>query len=456
VTVYPIDYDLTIIGGTSAGIQAAIAASRRARVALVAPQPWIAQHNWRQQSLYKFLHRSWVTGYSRSETGPERHVEQAAHWTSGMVSVLEERYSAAALSSLGIDVIVDGGAFQSHPYLQFQAGNRCLRSRAYLLAITTPSRPPAIPGFNAKKCLTPENALARLLQPSCSGQQHWLVVGDDPTAVEIAQLVSRCGVAVTLLVTSSKLLPLEGQEVSTLLQAKFEAEGITVLAGRTIQQVQAQGNRQRVSVSHGAAKIGDLVVDEILWCDRNQIQWPEALNLEAAGVKQLSDRIITNPYLQTTNPQIYGCGNLLGGYDRAELAHYEAAIAVKNALSGNKHPCHYHPVAWSVNIDPVLARVGLTEAQAQARYGQQVTVLRQFYKHFDVAQLHGEPLGFCKLVAHKNGKLLGATLLGSGATAMISTLSLAISQQLNVKDLARLAIAAPTWAELLWQTAAQY
>jgi pyruvate/2-oxoglutarate dehydrogenase complex dihydrolipoamide dehydrogenase (E3) component len=197
------------------------------------------------------------------------------------------------------------------------------------------------------------------------------------------------------------------------------------------------------------AKVSTLIVDEILWCDRGQVQWPEVLNLADAGVKHLSDRIVANAYLQTTNPQIYVCGNLLGGYDRAELFHYEAAIAVKNALFGNKLLCHYHPVAWSVQVDPALARVGLTEAQAQARYGQQVSVLHQPYKYFDAAQLWGEPLGFCKLIAHRNGKLLGATLLGAKATALAPTLSLAISQQLNLKDLARLATVAPSWAELL-------
>jgi pyruvate/2-oxoglutarate dehydrogenase complex dihydrolipoamide dehydrogenase (E3) component len=457
VTTYYTDYDLTIIGGTSAGIQAAIAAARcRARVALVAHQPWNTQSLWLQYSLYEFLHRSWATGCPHLETVPEYPIEQAARLTSNVVSALQERYSVAALSSLGIDVISISGEFYNRPHLQLQVGDRCLRSRTYLLAMTVQPLPAGIPGLLVGKYLTPEDALGRLLQPGHLGNQHWLVVGDDPTAVEMSQLLARCGIAVTLAAPASRLLPLEDQDVSALVQAQFEAEGITVLTGQTIQQVQAQGNRQRVSLSHGAAKVSDLVVDEILWCDRNQVQGLEALNLAAAGVKQLSDRIVTNSYLQTTNPQIYVCGSLLGGYDRAELGHYEGAIALKNALFGNKHPCHYHPIAWSVQINPELARVGLTEAQAQARYGQQVSVLRQSYKCFDAAQLHGESLGFCKLIAHKDGKLLGAALLGTEATAMVSTLSLAIAQKLNVKDLARLAVAAPTWAELLWQTAAQY
>jgi pyruvate/2-oxoglutarate dehydrogenase complex dihydrolipoamide dehydrogenase (E3) component len=467
VTAYPIDYDLTIIGGTSAGIHAAIAAARcRARVALVAPKPWNTQGLWLQQGLYEFLHRSWATGCAHLETVPERRTEQAARWTNSVVSTFKERYSVPALSLLGIDVIIGSGEFHNHPYLQLRVGDRCLRSRAYLLAMTAQPTPAAIPGLVVEKYLTPEEALGQLLQPSHLENQHWLVIGDDPTAVEVSQLVARCGIAVTLLAPASRLLPLEDQDVSALLQAQFEAEGITVLTGRTLRQVQAQGDRQQVSISNkmasnrtasnSAVKVSTLMADEIVWCDRDQVQWPETLNLATAGVKQLSDRLVTNPYLQTTNPQIYTCGSSLGGYDRVELAHYEAAIAVKNALFGNKYSCRYHPVAWSVNVDPALARVGLTETQAQAQYPQRVLVSRQSYKYLDAAQSQGNPLGFCKLIAHKDGRLLGGTLLGTEATALISTLSLAISQQLKLQDLARLATAAPIWAELLWQTAAQF
>ncbi len=457
------DYNLVIMGGTSAGLQAAIAAARQnvrvaPRVALVAPQPIAAESTWAIQALAKFSQDFFRGSFWRADQNFEqKDLElktfraQAAEWVSAKVATLKAQYSPAYLAGLGIDLINSPGQFQSRPELHFFADGRMLRSRAYLIASDRVCLDAGIPGLCSDDYLTPSTVwpyLQKLLQTGTVSR--WLVIGDQPSAIELAQTLARLGEQVTMAVPGASLLAQEDPDAVFWLQAHLEAEGITILTQTTIQQVKPAGKGWRVQLDQ-ARKF--LIADQILLCPTEN--WVDLLNLGSTWVRYNQQRIWVNDRLQTSQPQIYACGDLLGGYAMPQIAHQEASLAVHNALSpSKKRSIDYECLPWSLQTDPVWARVGMSETQARKTYGNKAYRVKQTDATFDQERLRSEAVQFCKLVVHQNGQILGATIFSPSAMELIQVVGLSLQQRLKVSALAKLAGSTHP-CEIVYQTAAQ-
>ena len=182
----------------------------------------------------------------------------------------------------------------------------------------------------------------------------------------------------------------------------------------------------------------------------------ENLNLEAVGVRLKRRRLVLNEKLQTTNHRIYACGDAIGGYQFANIANYEAGIALKNALFFPKFKVDYRSIPWAIFTQPQLARVGLTEVQARRIYGSDVVILRQHFKTVAAAQIQDRITGTCKLIVRRNGEILGAAVVGSQAGEIINSIALAIASKLKVNAIASLAPVYPSFSEILHQIAVEY
>ncbi|HEY9851440.1 MAG TPA: FAD-dependent oxidoreductase [Leptolyngbyaceae cyanobacterium] len=459
-----VDYDLVAIGGSPAGLYTAIAATYlKARVALVASQlsgtTWLESGSKYSKALTqvgRVAHQmqeapSFGVGWEPSEESYRVlgvHFADALKWAKGVVSALDEQYSPAVLASLGVDVIFGEGEFCRKPHFGFVVNEQILRSRTYLIATGSRSVIPEINGLQSTGFLTPETIWQQKI--SSDLPKSLIFIGGDPVGIELAQTFARLGSRVTLVVSNAHILPKEDPEASILVQAQLEAEGVRVLTGHQVTQVKWIDDKKWVQAGDKAID-GDEIVLAIA-------QQPnvESLNLEGAGVKVDRYGIKVNQKLQTTNPRIYACGDVLGGYRFAHVANYEARIALKNMLFFPLFKVDYRHIPWAIFSDPELARVGLTEEQARSRYGDDVLVLRRYFKTIDKAQMQGETTGFCKIIVLRNGEILGAHLVGPQASELIYAIALAMTQRIKIKALANLSTIFPTLSDINSQTAAEW
>ncbi|MCU0545811.1 MAG: NAD(P)/FAD-dependent oxidoreductase [Oscillatoriaceae cyanobacterium Prado104] len=462
-----LDYDLVIVGGTSAGRYAALmASSLQARVALVEPlnssqdlpaggqgsielggkysQILSESGRFAQQVSHQQFGIQWAA--AGSPLPPQLQFDRVLQWAEAVVSNLNEINSVDILAARGVDVIVGNGEFIAQPNLVFAVGGRKLRSRCYLLACPSRSAIPNIEGLASIGYFTAETLgqLAKLKQLP----ESLVVLGGDPSGVEVAQTFSRLGVAVTIAVRSSRILMKEDADAARLIQAVMEAEGVRVLADTEVTQARIIDGKKWVQAGARAIEAG-----EIFLAAGRRPNF-ESLNLEAAGVKFNKQGLILNDKLQTTNPSIYACGDAAGGYPFPHIANAEAAISVKNALFLPVFKIDYRGIPWAIFSDPQLARVGLTEAQASRRFGDDILVAVEYFKNVEKAQMCGEITGFCKIVGRRNGEILGASIVGHQAAELIHVIALAVRQGMKVQDLAELPVVWPAFAEINGLTAA--
>ncbi len=462
----PIDYDIVIIGGSLTARYAALVAKQlHAKVALVEPK--LNYGFFYHQAISEIAN---LTQHLRESVGlsipnceletPEKSpisvvLPEAMLYAQGVVSNIEAQHSIASLAALGVDVIVDNGQFQSSPHLAFAIGDasagirqRLLRSRTYLLA--TGSRPaiPEIDGLLATGYFTLSNIWQFLLylpnSPAPTPPKDWVILGGVPQSIEIAQTLGRLGCNVTFIVNRSQILPNIDPEISQLLQAQLQVDGVRIFTNTEVTQVRRIEDKKWVQAGDKAIE-----TDEILVATGQQPN-VESLNLAAVNVKWYQHRLAVNKKLQTTNHRIYACGDVIGGYDFINVAKYEARIALNNALFLPHSQVNYRCIPVAVFSQPMLAQVGLTEKKARQQYHQQeVLVVRQYFKTVAAAQIHNETTGICKLILLRNGKILGAEIFGAAAGELINIIALAMSQNLKIHQLENLSPIYPSFAEII-------
>lgn len=454
-----IDYDVVIIGGTLAGRYAAWSATQlKARVALVEPnvsQGPIKNYTFTQTS--NFLQKlsnlpSFGINALCSDTEEQCQIvwnwQQAMLYADGVVANTHQQLSPALLAAQGVDVIVDKGQFQVSPNLSFVVEDceRSLRGRSYLLATGASPAIPNIEGLQSTGYVTLLNVWDFFTQ--ATPPKNWTILGGLPQSIEIAQILARLDCQITFISEHPYIFPQLDPEISLLIQAELEAEGIKIITEKVVTQVRQIDGKKWLQAGDKAIE-----TDEILVATAQQPNI-ESLNLAAVGVKWHHHRLVVNKKLQTTNRRIYACGDVMGGNSFGNIANYEARIALKNALFFPLSKINYRSIPWAVSSQPPIAQVGLTEPQAKRRYRpKEVMVLKQYFKTLTKAQVRDEITGICKLIIRRNGEILGASVLGSAAGEIINIIAFAIAKKIKIKELSSLSVTDPSFSEILVQVA---
>ena len=465
------EYDLTIIGGGSAGLVLAVAGAKLGKKTAL-----IEKHRIGGDCLWTGCVPSKALLKVAKVANEIQHAEKYGFFLDGEVfnrapdfqkamayvrstqqKIEEEHDNPERFREMGVDVIFGSGHFTSPQTFVVNGAvgdlagtaesgqTRTLTSKKFV--ISTGSRPavPSIPGIETCDYLDSETLWELEELP-----KRLLVVGAGPIGVELGQAFHRLGAAVTLAQRSDRILTKEDADVSACLLDCLREEGITIHLNTQITRI----NGHHVTFRNGA-NITEEQFEKILIAS-GRAPNVEGLGLEEIGVNVSKRGIEVNNKLQTNVKNIYAAGDVIGHYLFTHVADFQAQLILRNIFFPLSKTIDYAVVPWTTFCEPEVARCGLTEAEAREKHGD-VDVFTLPQADVDRAIAEGETRGFTKVIASRwRGKILGVHLVGANAGEVIHEYVLAMQQGISLRKLSEMIHVYPTFSSSVWRIARKW
>jgi pyruvate/2-oxoglutarate dehydrogenase complex dihydrolipoamide dehydrogenase (E3) component len=358
------------------------------------------------------------------------------------IAAIAPHDSVERFEGLGVRVI-QGFARFTGPR-EVAVGETVIRARRFVIATGSRPRLPDIPGLADVPYLTNETIFSLAEQPA-----PLVILGAGAVGLEMAEAHRRLGCEVTV-IEAGRALGRDDPEAVALVLAALRARGVRIEENTAVVQVQRSAEGIALTTREGATISGSHLL-----VATGRTPAVEGLGLDKAGVESTASGIPTDARLRSTNRRIHAIGDVAGGAQFTHVAGYQAGVVIRSMLFGLPAKARADHIPRALYTSPELAQVGLTEAEARARHGDRLEVLRAEFSGNDRAVATGETTGFLKVMAVK-GRPVGATLVGADAGEQIAPWALALSARLKIASLAGMVLPYPTRGEISKRAAGAY
>lgn len=319
-----------------------------------------------------------------------------------------------------------------------------LSADKFLIATGSKTSLPPVPGLADSPFWTSDEVLDLDFVP-----KSVIVLGGGIVACELAQFLRRAGSKVTLIQRSQNILKDHSPAASEVVQQAFRDEGIELHTGTRLDKI--SGDAKSVTVRFTRAGKTFTRRADHLFNALGREPNTDSLNLSAAGVKLTDEgRVKTNRWQQTTARHIYAGGDVAGPYDIVHLAIAQGELAARHAfgVKGIK-PIDHSLLLNVVFTDPQLATIGVQERDLIAS-GEKFLVASYPFNDHGKSIIMEANYGYVKVIAEpKQGRILGAEVVGPQAGELIHIFSGPLAMKATVFDLLRAPWYHPTLAEIL-------
>ena len=360
-----------------------------------------------------------------------------------MVQGLIERHLKAFKAS-GAELIMGSARFTSPKTLEVAlnvGGTRVLTSERIFLNLGTHPAMPEIPGLLDAAPMTNIETLELDYLPA-----HLIVLGGSYVGLELGQAYRRFGSQVTVIEHGPQIMSREDPDVVAEMQRILSEEGIRFITAAEIAHVEGRSGKQiRIRLRSGAGE--EIIEGSDMLVATGRVPNTAGIGLELAGV-ELDNRgyIKVNDRLETSAPGIWAIGEGAGSPQFTHVS-YDDYRVIRENLDGGARSTKGRLVPYCMFTDPQLARVGLSEAEAQ-RQGVAFRVAKMPMADNLRAQTIGETQGFLKaLIGKDDDRILGFTMVGAEAGEVMATVQTAMLGDLPYTALRDAILAHPTMTE---------
>jgi len=446
------DRDVIVIGAGSGGLVAAlIVATVKGKVTLIEKHKMggdclntgcvPSKALIRSAKLAADMNRGPALGFRKMK--PDFDFAHVMDRVQRIIKTIEPHDSVERFEGLGVNVAI-GEAKILSPW-SVAVNDQVLTTRSIIIATGAAPFVPPIKNIEAVDYLTSDNLWDIREMPG-----RMIVLGGGPIGTELAQALNRLGSQVTQVEMAPRIMSREDPEISLMVTASLEAEGVEVLVNHTAREVLVEKGEKFLLVSTNDGQEKRVAFDHLL------VAVGRKANVAGFGLEELGvgitpqGTIEVDDYLRTNYLNIYAVGDVAGPYQFTHTASHMAWFAAVNALFGTfwKFAVDYSVIPWCTFTSPEVARVGISETEAQAQnIAYEVTT-------FDVAELDRaladeEAHGVVKVITPP-GKdtILGVTIVADHAGDLISEYVLAMKYGLGLKKVMGTIHIYPTLAEM--------
>ena len=450
-------YDLIIIGGGPAGYAAGIRAGQLGQRALVVEKERAGGTclNWgcipskallKSAEAYQSALHSESFGFTCKDIEVDfaqvmARSRKVADQMGGGIEFLFKKnkvdylVGSATLLEPGSIEVVDGE----------YAGTKIQASRVMIATGCKPRTLDEVP-VDGKRIMTSREALAMKEMPSSIA-----ILGAGAIGAEFAYFLNAFGCKVTLIEMLPTLLPIEDAEISKTLGKAFVKQGIDCRVSTRVDKIDLiEGG---VSLSLHGEKGDELLEVESVLLAIGVVPNLNGVLADSCKLDLNRGYIKVDENYQTSLKNVYAAGDIIGPPWLAHVATYRAVQAV-NGMFGHTIPIPIDSFPGCTYCQPQVASIGLTEEKAKEE-GVAYKVGKFPFAASGKAVAVNHPEGFVKiLVGEKYGEILGAHIIGSDATELITEYGLGMKLEATVDEIHQTIHAHPTMSEALAEAAA--
>lgn len=354
------------------------------------------------------------------------------------------------LKANGVTVISGNAEFVDNKTLL--VGNERIGADNFIIATgSIPAKPP-IPVSGAEVCpchtpCTPRDICAPIIGSDealdlVEIPSKVVIIGGGVIGIEFAYIFAQLGAKVTVIELMEQILPMVDAEITAEVAKMLNSLGINIITGAKVTKIVGS----KVYFEHDGEQ-GCESGEKILM-STGRVPNTAGLNLEAAGIQMNRRSIAVDAAMQTNVPGIYAIGDVNGQSMLAHTASMEGIVAVEHIL-GHHFKIDYDKIPSCIYIQPEIASVGLTEAQAREKYGE-ITVGRFPLAANGKAMVQGEARGLVKVILEpKFQEILGVHIFGPHATDLIAEAALAMNLEATAEEVVTSIHPHPTISEII-------
>jgi len=452
-------YDLIVIGAGPGGYVAAIRATQLGMSCVVVERSELGGIclNWGCIPTKALLKSAQVLNYVKHSADYGFEIEGEIRPDIGKI-VARSRGVAAGMSK-GIDylfkknkiTVVNGnGKIAASGKVEVTSeGGAVTILEAKNIIVATGSRANSLPfaPIDGENIISYRQALVPVKIPA-----SLVVIGSGAIGSEFAYFYRSLGTEVTLIEYLDAIVPLEDEEVSAQLSRSFRKMGMKIMVSAQVKGVEICENGCKIEVL--TKKGSEYLEAEKVLSAVGVVANIENIGLEECGVEIVRGKIKVDPFYATNVAGIYAIGDVIATPALAHVASAEAICCVEKIAGLDPVPLDYDNFPGCTYTSPEVASVGMTEKAAKER-GIGYIIGKFPFTASGKASASGEKDGFVKLIIDAGSdRILGAHLIGSNVTEMIS--GLVVSRGLGVKamDIIHSIHPHPTMSEAIMEAAA--
>lgn len=315
--------------------------------------------------------------------------------------------------------------------------------RAKKVVIATGSDARMLPGYTPDATIMTNMEILTIE----SIPKSMIVIGSGAVGVEFASVFKSFGTDVTIIEALPRIVSAEDADVSKELLRLYKKRGINVHVSAKVDTIEktAEGATVHFTKSDGKSEV--LSAEKVLVAVGRAPRTTD-IGVETTNIKLDRGFIMTNEWMETTEPGVYAIGDVVGGLPQLAHVGAMAGLVVAAKLSDKyARPVRRDRIPGCTYCDPQIGSVGLTEAQAKEK-GLEVKVGKFPFVGNSKATILDAHDGFVKVVADaKYGEVLGVHIIGPNATELIAESVTAMELEATIEELMFTIHAHPTLAE---------
>lgn len=333
------------------------------------------------------------------------------------------------LKKLGLDIVLGRAVF--HSKNSVEVDRKVYSAKNIVIATGSAPRKLKVKGIENSRTYTNESIFDIDFLP-----ENFLFVGAGPVSIELGQAFSRLGSKVTIIDRGKRILKKEDPYIVEVLQKQLENEKIQFYFETEIEEIKANN---RVILKSKGTELETISTDAIFMGIGRVLNF-EDLQLNKAAIKTKKGKIVLNSKLQTTNKNVYVCGDAADNLKFSHAAEMHNMLLINNFLSPIKKKLDFEHFPWVTFTNPEIASFGLNEKQLKEKnmdYERLETDFSELDRAITDNYQYGRLLLFIekKSISVGSAKILGGSMVAPHAGEMAQELFLANTAGIPIKKL---------------------